>query len=178
VNDEAIRALWLIAGQIAAMDYRRLPLPPADVVLFDEAGDALSEAGDALVERLCDFWVVATGQPPGVSQPTSGEDIVSEPFVRFVQQMASEILSDLERQAPLGRTDRSTEKLTPLRASLQQFTERPEKVSERLKVVRGFWQLPSSAQDEAVNATIAKIYGELPEWLPELERWSLLQARW
>jgi hypothetical protein len=138
-SEKAIRSLWLIAGQIAAMDYQRQPL---------RRGRPRDIPGDALIERLYDFWVSATGKPPGVSRPTSGQDLVSGPFVRLVQQIASEILSDLEKQAPLGRRDRSTEKSTPLRVSLQQFSERPEKVSERLKAVRRFWKLPSTDTEQ------------------------------
>ena len=140
-SDQAIRSLWLIAGQIASMDYPRKPLRrgrPPDI------------PGDALIERLYDFWVAVTGKPPGVSRPPSGEDIVTGPFVRLVQQMASEILSDLERQPPLGRTDRTADKRTPLRDSLHQFTNRPEKVSERLKAVRRTWRLPSKHAEQYV----------------------------
>ncbi len=90
----------------------------------------------ALLEKLYDFWVAATGRPPGFSRPADGGN-VSGPFVRFTQKLAAETLEDLERERPLKERN-------ALRRSLSELAVRSDKVAERLKAVRRFWVLPSS----------------------------------
>lgn len=144
-SEARLHSLWLIAGQIAAMDFPRASFRrgrPADI------------GGNALIEKLWDFWVSARGKPPGVSRHPLGTGGAHGPFVRFVQAFAAEVLRDLEKSPPLGRPSDNC-LTTPLRISLHQIATRPEKVGERLKAVRRFWKLPSSTWELPLDSHAA-----------------------